>query len=60
MKMTKKGYQNGHEIITKVFRKKNIKTDNMKVIDTKICLNKNKQKVRKHGKTYRDTRKMAS
>lgn len=39
MKMTKKGYQNGHEIITKVFRKKNIKTDNMKVIDTKICLN---------------------
>ena len=29
MKITKKGYQNGHEIITKVFRKKKIKTDNM-------------------------------
>ena len=29
MKITKKGYQNGHEIITKVFRKKNIKTDNV-------------------------------
>ena len=58
--MIRRVYKSKQEINTETYpKKKKIKRDNMRGIDTAICLKKKKQRLKDHQKNYREAKNVS-